>query len=231
MTNSATVTLNVWGEYACFTRPELKVERVSYPVITPSAARGLFEAIFWKPEMRYEVRAIGVIKSGTPMTILRNEVGRTEGGTPFFIENERQQRTSIVLRDVAYMISAELVLRQHAADPVQKYIEQLQRRIHRGQYHHSPCLGTREFPAHFGLADERVTEPLSFDVGPMLFDLAFIEDNARSEMTFLRHGPQGSRVARGYAQSLFFNASLEQGWLHIPPEKYQELYRLEAGHV
>lgn len=231
MAESATVTLNVWGEYACFTRPELKVERVSYPVITPSAARGLLEAVFWKPEMRYEIRSIDVVRLGTRLTILRNEVGRIESGAPFLVEDARQQRTSVILRDVAYVISADIVLRAHASEPVQKYVEQLQRRIERGQCHHTPCLGTREFAAHFGLPDGQEPAPLDLDVGPMLFDLAFVEDSTRPELTFRRHGADGARPAKGYARTLFFDARVEQGRLQVPPAKYQELYRLEAGDV
>ena len=83
----AKVAVKVWGDYACFSRPEFKVERVSYPVITPSAARGVLEAIFWKPEIRYEVTAIGVLKLGSMMVVLRNELGRRQGKTPYFIED------------------------------------------------------------------------------------------------------------------------------------------------
>ncbi|WP_448567144.1 type I-C CRISPR-associated protein Cas5c, partial [Thermus sp.] len=126
----ARVTIKVWGDYACFTRPEFKVERVSYPAPTPSAARGLLEAIFWKPEIRYEVRRIGIIRMGTPLALLRNEV-ENRMDTPFFVEDRRQQRMSLVLKNVAYLIEAEMMLRPHATDPLAKYLDQFKRRLKR----------------------------------------------------------------------------------------------------
>ncbi|MBC7093702.1 type I-C CRISPR-associated protein Cas5, partial [Candidatus Bipolaricaulota bacterium] len=119
--------VRIWGEYACFSRPEFKVERVSYPVITPSAARGILEAILWKPEFRYEVRRIGVLKLGTQTAILRNELEDRQGNTPIFVEDKRQQRSSLILKDVDYLVEAEMVLRSHATDPLPKYLDQFRR--------------------------------------------------------------------------------------------------------
>lgn len=222
----AKLTLKVWGEYACFSRPEFKVERVSYPVPTPSAARGILEAIFWKPEIRYEVRRIGVLKRGSPFTLLRNEVSnRME--RPFFVEDRRQQRASLILKDVAYLIEAEMVLRPHATDPLAKYLEQFARRLKRGQYHHTPYLGTREFPAYFAPPDGEVPDSLDLDLGLMLFDFAFVEDPSRPELTFKR---PGKGEVKGYALPLFFHAEIRGGWLEVPPEKYRDLYERENGH-
>ena len=224
----ARVSVKVWGDYACFTRPEFKVERVSYPVPTPSAARGLLEAIFWKPEIRYEVRRIGVIRMGTPLALLRNEV-ENRMDAPFFVEERRQQRMSLVLKNVAYLIEAEMVLRPHATDPLAKYLDQFERRLKRGQYHHTPYLGTREFPAYFSPPDGEVPDRgLNLDLGPMLFDLAFVEDPRRPELTFRR---PGRGEVQGYALPLFFHAQIREGWLGVPAEKYRELYRLEEGHA
>jgi len=228
----APVSMKVWGDYACFSRPEFKVERVSYPVITPSAARGVLEAIFWKPEFRYEIRKIGVLQQGSQMTILRNEIGRRQGQEPFFVENARQQRSSLILKDVAYLIRAEMVLRDHATDPIYKYRDQFNRRVERGQCYHTPYLGTREFAASFAPPDGAIPDAsLNLDLGLMLFDIVFVESEEQAEMEFMRHGPDGPRCVQGYAQALFFPAKLEQGWLKVPEEKYQELYRLEAGDV
>lgn len=224
------VTVKVWGDYACFTRPEFKVERVSYPVMTPSAARGVLEAIFWKPEFRYEIRAIGVLNMGSEMVILRNEIDRRQGSNPFFVEDARQQRCSLVLKNVAYLIRAEMSLQPWATDPVYKYRDQFNRRVERGQCHHRPYLGTREFAAFFAPADGESPDPgLNLDLGIMLFDIAFVASKKRVDLEFMRHGPQGARRVQGYTQAFFFPARLEQGWLKVPLEKYQELYRLEEG--
>ncbi|MDQ0286025.1 CRISPR-associated protein Cas5d [Desulfofundulus luciae] len=230
MERTGMVTVKVWGEYACFTRPEFKVERVSYPVMTPSAARGVLEAIFWKPEFHYEIRAIGVLNMGSEMVILRNEIDRRQGSNPFFVEDARQQRCSLVLKNVAYLIRAEMSLQPWATDPVYKYRDQFNRRVERGQCYHRPYLGTREFAAFFAPADGESPDPaLNLDLGIMLFDIAFVASKKRVDLEFMRHGPQGARRVQGYTQAFFFPARLEQGWLKVPPEKYQELYRMEEG--
>jgi len=229
LSGNSAVKVRVWGDYACFTRPEFKVERVTYPVMTPSAARGLLEAIFWKPEFRYEIRRIGVLKLGKQMVILRNELADRQGSRPFFVENKRQQRSTLLLKDVDYIIEAELRLRPHASDPVRKYVEQFMRRVERGQYHHTPYLGTREFAAHFAPLDGESPPPLDLHIGTMLFDVAFIEDPQRAELAFRR--PGRPEPVKGYAQALFFDAQVRMGWLDVPAEKYHELYRLEEGHV
>ncbi|MFZ2088825.1 MAG: type I-C CRISPR-associated protein Cas5c [Desulfobaccales bacterium] len=224
--------LKVSGEFACFSRPEFKVERVSYPVMTPSAARGVLEAIFWKPEFRWEVREIQVLRHGGEFVILRNELEERQGQTPVFVEDKRQQRASLILKDVSYLIAAYLRLAPHAKAPLAKYLSQFERRLERGQCHHPPYLGTREFAAAFEPADgAEDPRPWDQDLGTMLFDLAFREDAQRNEMTFHRHGPDGAREAKGYAEALFFKAQLSSGVLKVPAEKYQELYRLEGFHA
>jgi CRISPR-associated protein Cas5d len=227
---TARVSLKVWGDYACFSRPEFKVERVSYPVMTPSAARGLLEAVFWKPEFRYQIREIGVVRLGSQMTILRNELSDIQRGNAVWVEDQRQQRFSLILKDVAYLIRADIVLKPHVENnAVYKYRDQFRRAVERGQCHHTPYLGTREFAAFFALPDgEEQVQPLDMDLGPMLFDIAFVEDPRRPELQFMKHGPDGARVVCGYAQALFFNARLERGWMKVPPEKYAELYALEG---
>lgn len=226
------IEVKVWGNYACFTRPEFKVERVSYPIITPSAARGLLEAIFWKPEFRYEIREIGVLRLGSQTVILRNELSERQGKEPALVERQRQQRSSLVLKDVAYLIRAEMILKSHATDPIYKYRDQFNRRLRRGQCHHTPYLGTREFVANFSQAnDEKLNEDINLDLGTMLLDLAFIEDQQRDELEFVRHGSDGIEIVKGYVRPLFFVGRVEKGCLRIPPERYQELYQLEGSHV
>lgn len=225
--NCGIVAIEVFGEYACFTRPELKVERVSYPMITPSAARGLLEAIFWKPELCYEIRRVGIIKPGMQISVMRNEIDRRQTETPLYIETCRQRRTSLILKDVAYIIEANLLLKPHVAEPLAKYIEQFNRRVMRGQYHHMPYFGTREFPAYFS-APSREPLPLDMDIGNMLFDIAYIEDESRGNIEFMRHGKDGSSKVRGYTKALFFDAHIRKGWLDVPQEKYREIYMLEG---
>ena len=227
--------LKVGGDFACFSRPEFKVERVSYPIMTPSAARGVLEAIFWKPEFRWEVREIWVLAHGGEFVLLRNEISERQARTPIIVEDRRQQRASLLLKQVEYLIYANLRLASHANAPLPKYLSQFERRLDRGQCHHTPYLGTREFAAWFQPVNGTETpQPWDQDFGTMLFDLAFREDAHRQELTFHRHGPQGERrvrVASGYAEALFFSARLEQGILQVPPEKYLELYQKEGFHA
>lgn len=211
------LVVKVWGDFACFTRPEMKVERVSYPVMTPSAARGVLEAIFWKPEISWRVAEIQVLKPIRFFSVMRNEVNsiaspqtarvwqRKGGG--YFSDEDRAQRHTLALRDVAYVIKANLVLKAHAdADPA-KYRDQFRRRVARGQHHHIPYLGCREFAANFGVP-EPTDQPLSLDMelGLMLFDLMYVQNDAK----------KGIR-----AKPIFFQARLDSGVLHVP----QELYR------
>lgn len=235
------VSVRVWGWYACFTRPDFKVERVSYPVMTPGAARGVLEAIYWKPEFRYEIRRIGVVKIGTQLSILRNELSDRQTRRPVFVEDQRQQRTSLILKDVEYLIHAELVMKPHARDPAGKYLDCFNRRVERGQYHHTPYLGTREFAASFArCGPEAAVEPLDLDIGLMLFDTAYVPGNGGAELQFVAHGPDGRRVVGGIAKRVFFRAQLASGWLgsadypndrQIPQGLYRRLRDMEVGHA
>lgn len=231
MEQTGTVNVRVWGDYACFSRPEFKVERVSYPVITPSAARGLLEAIYWKPEMRFEIRKIGVLRLGTQMTILRNELNDRQSKQPICIDDfaNRAQRSSLILKDVEYLIEAEIRLRPHAVDHVRKYVDCFERRLAKGQCHHTPYLGTREFAASFARANGEEPPALNMAIGTMLFDIAFIEDARRNEFEFRR--PKDKETVKGYARALFFDAKIASGWLEVPGKKYAELYRLEENNV
>lgn len=223
------ISVKVEGQFACFSRPEFKVERVSYPIITPSAARGLLEAIFWRPAIRYEIRRIGVLRLGGQTVILRNEIEDRQGRSPLIIEEKRQQRSSLILKDVAYLIEAAVILRPHATDPLPKYLDQIERRIARGQYYHCPYLGTREFAADFSPPNGEQPPTLDLRLGTMLFDLAFVESRTRRDMTFMR--PGRDEPVDGYARALYFESTVNAGWIDIPAAKYQEIYRLENGDV
>src|SRR5690349_19641314 len=199
----SSLSVRVWGDLACFTRPEMKVERVTYPVMTPSAARGVLESIFWKPEFRWQVEAIEVLRPIRYFSILRNEVNSIasersaraweRGGGGFFADEDRAQRHTLALRDVAYIIRAQIALRPHATDDVAKYRDQFRRRVEAGRCFARPYLGCREFAANFAepSGDEQPIDLTDF-LGPMLFDLAYAAD--------------GTSPAR----PRFFTASLER---------------------
>jgi CRISPR-associated protein Cas5d len=228
------VWVKVGGDYACFTRPEFKVERVTYPVMTPSAARGVLEAIYWKPEFHWEVREINVLREIRETSILRNEIDSTQSmqGGPFFIEDKRVQRTCLMLRDVEYIIHAEIVQKPHDREHPEKHIDCFTRRVQKGQCHHRPYLGTREFDAWFEPPRDKDV-PIIFDrrIGNMLFDIVFQENPARKEMDFMKTVGDRQRRVKGCALAVFFDASIKNGRLIVPREKYQQLYRMEMNHA
>ena len=224
--------LKVWSDYACFTRPENKVERVSYDVMTPSAARGVLEAVFWKPEFEWRIREIAVLNPIRRFSILRNEVNTlaseraakswAASGGGFVADEDRSQRHALVLRDVAYIIRADIVLKAHMKDPVQKYIEMFARRAEKGQAFHQPYLGNREFTAFFSPPDGRET-PINQteDLGRMLFDIQFTEAS-RGRLKYRAHDGAEPRWATGNATPKFFPARLQKGVLHVPASLYGE---------
>jgi len=185
------ITIRVRGEYALFTRPEMKVERVSYDVITPSAARGIIEAVYWKPAIRWVIDRIHVLNEIEFTNIRRNEVSekvsdsearrRMNGSQePFYLSatDARQQRASLVLKNVDYVIEAhfELTDKAGADDTVEKHYNVVLRRLRKGQYFSPPCLGTREFGAQVDIIDDGniPKSPLGDrDLGWMLYDLDF----------------------------------------------------------
>jgi CRISPR-associated protein Cas5d len=208
---SRTFGLKVWGDNACFSRPEMKVERVSYDVMTPSAARGILDAILWKPAIRWHVVQIDVLNPIRWASVRRNEVGavmspRTSG---LFIEDQRQQRAGLFLRDVAYVIHAFLEMTAEAGpdDNVRKFEEMFERRTEKGQCFHRPYLGCREFAAHFDLCPI-IPEPISIDesrdLGFMLYDIDF----------------SGTEP-----MPLWFRAQLQNGRVRVPPVNDAEVRR------
>lgn len=207
------VRLHVWGDRACFTRPEMKAERVSYDVLTPSAARGILEAIHWKPAIRWHVDRIHVLRPIRFQSIRRNEVGikasaanadsamkrGTTEGLGIAVDENRQQRAALVLVDVAYVIEAHFSLTSRAGpdDAPAKHISMFNRRAAQGQCFHRPCLGTREFPAEFALIGDGDVFPHSTlteqdrDLGWMLHDIDFANGN---ESRFFRANMKGGII-------------------------------------
>ncbi len=225
--------IEVWGDYACFTRPELKVERVSYDVMTPSAARNIFQAIFWKPAINWIVKRIEVLSPIKWISVKRNEVAKTAStsGSGVFIESERQQKSGMLLKDVRYRIYAELDFipvgkrpprerksklsdteeeRAFRADEnPAKYNAIFERRASKGQCFTTPYLGCREFSANFRLVSdgEELPPPISEtrDLGIMLFDMDFTDMKNPMPM--------------------FFRAKLENGVLNVPNPNSGEILR------
>ena len=198
--------LEIAGELACFTRPEMKVERVSYDVITPSAARSVFEAILWKPAIHWHIRRIEVLKPVRFMNLRRNEVGskvstsnvtKAMNGSDVDLAiyaddpSERAQRASLLLRDVAYRVHADLEVRADRIDPMpsQKHHAMFERRAANGQWVNQPYLGCREFAARVRLVTDPASEPAPIsdtrDLGWMLHDLDF-SDPADPQPVFFR---------------------------------------------
>lgn len=206
--------LEVAGPWACFTRPEMKVERVSYDVMTPSAARAVFESILWKPAIRWRAQRIEVLRPIRFINLRRNEVSAVvstrnvqqamaagSGTLGLFIEDERQQRAGYFLRDVAYRIHADLSLAPGCTEPLAKYTEMFTRRARKGQCVNQPYLGCREFAAQFRLVEDGEEQyPALAEtraLGWMLHDLDF-------------RNPADP-------QPRFFNAQMVNGVVDVPP--------------
>jgi CRISPR-associated protein Cas5d len=198
------VVVQVKGEAALFSRPELKVERVSYPVMTPSAAVGVLEAIYWKPEIRYRIAAIEVLREVRQFTVRRNETTDVaplaeaiKGARRVDTVAHRDQRNAICLRDVEYRIHAHIDLEGHADKPVAAYRDQLRRRVRKGACFQRPYLGTREFSAEFFWPDETPRqEAYTEDLGIMLHSVR-------------RDGNGGIRME-------WFAARVDQGVMYVP---------------
>lgn len=225
--------LEVWGPMACFTRPELKVERVSYDVITPSAARAIFESIFWKPAIRWQVTKIEVLNPIRWTSVRRNEVGAVgnKKSTGIFIEEKRQQKNSLLLKNVRYRIWAKLVFipkwkraetknlhidseedeMLHKDENPGKYNAMFERRAGKGQCFNQPYLGTRECSCAFRLVDpenEHLAGPIreSRDLGIMLYDMDFKDNPEKPD-------------------AMFYRANMIDGVIIVPPLDSEEILR------
>lgn len=229
------VRLKVWGDYASFNRPEMKVERVSYDVMTPSAARGILEAIYWKPQMRWVVDRIHVLAPIHFTTIRRNEVSakipagtvksaakKLKGHLGADIQAQRQQRSAMVLKNVVYGIEAHVEVRDPTEkdetvldNPEAKHLDTFKRRAAGGKCFQRPYFGCREFPVSFELVDEFEQPPAEFlgeqprELGFMLHDFEFIEDPKGKII-------ESNRGTRRRAVPHFFRASIVNGVVEVP---------------
>ncbi len=196
MLDDRIVKVKVTGDFACFTRPDLKVERMTYPCMTPSAARGVLDSILWKPEFQWYVRRILVLKPLKFCTIKRNEINSKQGRTPIVIEDKRAQRNSVLLRDVSYIIEASIYQRQRSEkNRPEKYIGRkgvdanhdgiFIRRVKKGQCWRRPYLGTREFSAEF-MNSDGTEQPIqeTIPIGSMLFDIFYNESGNPEPLFF-----------------------------------------------
>ena len=208
------IRLHCWGDFACFTRPEMKVERVSYDVMTPSAARGILEAIYWKPEIRWVVDRIHVLKPIRFTSIRRNEVSEKissrnaetamkagKGRLSLYVDEIRQQRATLLLRDVGYVIEAHFEIVSGDRNEG-KHLDQFQRRARFGQCFTRPYFGCREFAADFRLLGSEDELPRADpalcgerDLGWMLHDIDFANNN----------------------EPRFFRATMLDGVVEVPP--------------
>lgn len=204
--------VRVRGQFACFTRPEFKTERLSYEVLTPSAARGVLEAILWKPAIFWHVRRIRLLSPVQFVQFKRNEVNSRvttaraasasrSGGAieDYFADEDRAQRNTVALRDVDYAVDAEMVMtaRAGAADNPKKFDEMFRRRLERGQFHMQPYLGCREFPA--------VVEAYTGDPPPL-------EQESR-DLGFMLHD---IRYGSNRNEAVFFQARVDKGVIEVP---------------
>lgn len=228
--------LEVWGDMACFTRPEMKVERVSYDIITPSAARAVFEAIFWKPALEWNIKKIEVLNPIKWITVRRNEVGSlmSHRSRELFIEDTRQQKSGLLLKDVHYRITAELIfipphnrqltlaitddclndtkeqeIMRRDENPG-KYNAIFERRARKGQCFTQPYLGCREFSASFRLIESTHTDlcpPINEtrDLGFMLYDIDFSN----------KENPQ----------AMFYRVKMENGVIQVPNKNSEEVLK------
>jgi CRISPR-associated protein Cas5d len=220
---SPTLRLRARGSLACFTRPELKIERVSYPVITPSAARGLLEAVLWKPAICWRIERVHVLKPIRFISFRRNEVNHRavapagtvvrDGGTvlPYFADDDRAQRNTLALRDVDYLIEARFEMTEKAGplDNLTKFVDIFERRVAKGQCFHQPYLGCRELAAEvLPAADAPAAEDINQDLGLMLWDVEY--------------APHRNRP-------IFFHARLEHGILDVPQEPEADALQTAGG--
>ena len=188
MSDNEIVRVKVAGDFACFTRPDLKVERMTYPCMTPSAARGVLDSILWKPEFQWWVHRIIVLNSVKFFSVKRNEINAKQGKTPIIIEEkESTTKSSIFLKDVAYTLSKHRFIKRNLTQRIlsKKYAEMFKRRVKKGQCWRRPFLGTREFAAEFFMPDG-TEQPIQeiIPIGSMLFDIFFDAKGKPSPLFF-----------------------------------------------
>lgn len=233
---NSSIYVHAWGALACFTRPEMKVERVSYQVITPSAARGLLEAILYRPQFRWRIHRIAVRRPVRFLAFRRNEVkskAAARNPQPILAEDDRTQRNTLALRDVDYVIEASLELTTLANQPrrkppsedeppgddnLGKYYGMAQRRLENGQCFHQPCFGCREFPAHFEPADASAMQVPAVKHA----DGELRPPNPDADLGLMLYDvfdldvPHPGRKAEAEPKITFFHARLANGIVEVP---------------
>ncbi|MGN0630118.1 MAG: type I-C CRISPR-associated protein Cas5c [Ruminococcus sp.] len=213
------IQVEVWGDLGCFSRPESKVERLTYPVITPSAARGILSAIYSKPpEFYWQIKKIDVLNPIRYISIKRNEVINSKigrGMKPMLVEDSRTQRQTVALKDVRYRITAEIIPQEDFKGTVNQLYEQALRRIRGGKCYYQPSLGLREFVCYFSEPTDAVPIPCDIDLGIMLYDV------------FDLHKYKVTEKAEPYVT--VFKARLEQGVLNVPAFDSKEVLKPERG--
>ncbi len=211
MPTSHVFRIRARGPIACFTRPEMKVERVSYEVMTPGAARGLLEAVLWKPAIRWHIHSVAALAPIRWISFRRNEVNsKASGVREYYADEDRAQRNTVALRDVDYGIEATMVLTAKAGadDNIRKFEEMFSRRLERGQSFHQPYLGCREFAADIELwkgAETAIDPGIDRPLGLMFYDFDYVAESP---------------------VPMFFHARLRSGVLQVPPEP---MVRAENG--
>ena len=214
------IQMEVWGDFACFSRPESKVERLTYPVMTPSAARGILSAVYSKPpEFYWQVKRIEVLKPIRYLSFKRNEVINSKIGRkpePMLVEDDRTQRQTVVLKDVRYRITAEMKPQKDFKGTVNQLYEQAQRRIKGGKCFFQPSFGMREFVCYFGEPTDAQPIPDTLDLGIMLYD---VFDLHKYEVT-----PKAEPFVT------VFEAKLENGVLDVPDFDSELVLKPERGN-
>lgn len=208
MLDNEILRVKVTGEFACFTRPDLKVERMTYPCMTPSAARGVLDSILWKPEFKWWIHRIIVLKPINFISLRRNEITSKQGKNPIIIEEKRSQRNSIILKDVEYIIEASIYQKEfNEKNPPKKYAEMFKRRVKKGQCWRRPYLGIREFAAEF-FEPTDMEHPIqeTIPIGSMLFDIFYDEKGQPSPL-------------------FFYDVAIVNGILECPKEENEKMMR------
>ena len=232
------IKIEVWGDFACFSRPESKVERLTYPVMTPSAARGILSAIYSKPpEFYWQIRRIEVLKPIKYLSFKRNEVINSKIPTnpkePIFVDEtvvktidengkekktgkeHRTQRQTVVLKDVRYRITAKIIPRKDYKGTVEQLYEQAIRRIKNGKCFFQPSMGMREFVCYYSEPTDTPPTNESLDIGIMLYDVFDLNKYAVT--------PKAEPFVS------LFHAKLENGILEVPPYDSELVLKPEGG--
>lgn len=215
------IQVEIWGEFACFSRPEGKVERLTYPVITPSAARGVLSAIYSKPpEFYWQIKRIEVLNPIRYISFKRNEVINCKIGRsikPLLVEESRTQRQTVALKDVRYRLTAEMIPQTDFKGTLNQLYEQAQRRIAGGKCYFQPSLGMREFICYFSEPTDAAPIPIDLDIGIMLYDVFDLHQYKVTEKT--------------QPFVTVFKAKLEQGVLNVPPFDSDKVLKPERGDI